>query len=127
MSKTRATYLLLTDFERVEAWCRDVTLMFHGYSVYLVGSAITRPDHRDIDLRVILPNAVWDRWWRDPVRTRLINHALSTWGQRETGLPIDFQVQRQTESEAFTGPRNMMGWRNWATLTPAGGQFGEQL
>ena len=118
----RASYLLLTDFERLEAWCKDVRLLCGGYSPYLVGSVNERPDFRDVDLRIILPDAVFDRWWSDPVRLRTLNHALSTWGQRETGLPIDCQVQRQTEASEQFGKkfRNPMGDRDWTRIVPAG-------
>ncbi len=75
-----------------------------------------------MDVRLILPDAVFDRWWSDPVRLRVLNHAVSTWGQRETGMPIDFQVQRQTEANAsFPGrERNPMGGRDWRRITPMG-------
>jgi len=111
------SYLLLTDFERLEAWCKDVDRLFHQ-PPYLVGSVIERPDFRDVDLRMILPDAVYDRWWADPLQTRIANHAISVWGQRETGLPIDFQIQRQTEANTDfpDGFRNAMGIRDWATL-----------
>lgn len=125
----RATYLLLTDFERAEEWCRKVRRIFAGtghVGLFLVGSALTRADYRDIDLRLILTDEAWDREWTDAVKTRYMNAALSTWGQRETGLPIDFQLQRMSTANASFGeghPRNPMGVRDWAINHPAGGAF----
>jgi hypothetical protein len=119
----RSTYLLLTDFERLEAWCKDVhTLFDREHFPYLVGSSAERADYRDIDLRLILDDDEFDRDWHDPVKLRIANHALSTWGQRETGLPIDFQIQRQTQANAsYPGrPRNPMGGRDWRLVTPMG-------
>jgi len=119
--KRRASYLQLHDFERIEDWCKKVR-MLTGHTPYLVGSVHDTPDFRDVDVRVILPDAVFDRWWSDPMRVRYVNAALSDWGTRETGLPIDLQVQRQTEAnEAFGGEyRNPMGTRDWATMPPSG-------
>ena len=116
---SRATQLLLTDFERLEEWCAKVREVFDGTVPYLVGSAITDPDHRDVDVRLILTDKRYDADFEGKlVKVRLLNHALSVWGQIETGLPIDFQIQRQTEAnEAFPkSARNPMGSRDWATL-----------
>lgn len=126
---TRATYLLLTDFERIEEWCQKVRRIFAGVGhvgVFLVGSALTRADYRDIDLRLMLTDETWDTGrWSDPVRTRYVNAMFSTWGQRETGLPIDFQVQRMGTANASFGdkPRDPMGVRDWERATPSGGTF----
>lgn len=115
----RSTHLLLSDFERVEEWCRGIRILF-GHPPYMVGSALTRPDYRDIDLRLILPDSTFDRSWRNPVKVRLMNRALSTWGQRETGLPIDFQIQRQSAAnEKYPNEaRNPMGVRDWSVIVP---------
>ncbi len=48
-----ASYLSVPDFQRLNWACRPVTEAF-GHPPYLVGSALTRPDFRDIDLRLIL-------------------------------------------------------------------------
>ena len=98
---------------------------------YLVGSALERPDFRDVDVRVLYDDKRFDREFGDgygkrvgrfdPRRVRYLNAALSTWGQRETGLPIDFQVQRQTEANAaYDGARNAMGVRDWRSVTTSG-------
>jgi hypothetical protein len=116
----RVSYLLLTDFERVEEWCRGIRILF-GQPPYMVGSANERPDYRDIDLRLILADDDFDAAWRNPVKLRLMNRAMSTWGQRETGLPIDFQIQRQSEANRTypEGARTPMGVRDWRTNVPA--------
>jgi hypothetical protein len=108
-SPTRSTFLLLADFERVEEWCRGIRLLF-GRFPYLVGSA----------LRLILADDEFDAEWSDPVKVRLMNRALSTWGQRETGLPIDFQIQRQSNANERWpgGVRNPMGGRDWSLIVP---------
>lgn len=119
---TRSTFLLMSDFERLEEWCRNVRRVFDGNIPYLVGSANDRPDFRDVDLRVILSDDVFDAAYRNPVKVRLMNRAISTWGQRETGLPIDFQIQRQTEAntEYMSARRNPMGIRDWSQIATSG-------
>lgn len=121
--KRRGSFLLLVDFERLEAWAKDVAELFDGDVPYLVGSVNERPDFRDVDLRLILQDETFDAQFGDrPVKVRVLNHAISTWGQRETGLPIDFQVQRSTEANAqFSGQvRNPMGLRDWSKLPTSG-------
>lgn len=120
--RRRSSFLLMSDFERLEEWCRSVSIVFDGEVPYMVGSVNHTADFRDVDLRLILRDAVFDRWWRNPVKVRLVNRAISTWGQRETGLPIDFQVQRMTEAnEAYGGEyRNPMGLRDWTVQVRAG-------
>ena len=119
---SRTSYLLLSDFERLEEWCRLVRIIFDGETPYLVGSVNERADFRDVDLRLILADEDFDARFHDPVKLRLTNRAISTWGQRETGLPIDFQIQRRTEANASFGKhfRNPMGVRDWRRITPAG-------
>ena len=57
---------------------------------------------------------VWERLANGGYNHSVLNRALSVWGQQETGLPIDFQVQRQTEANAeFSGTRIAMGFRDW--------------
>jgi hypothetical protein len=121
----RSSYLLLSDFERLEEWCQKVRVVFDGATPFLVGSALTKADYRDVDLRLILPDRVFDRYYAGVFKVRLINRAVSIWGQRETGLPIDFQIQRMTEANAGFGGeyRNPMGLRDW-TVQPSSGTPG---
>jgi hypothetical protein len=117
----RTSYLLQADFERLEEWCSNVRRIFKR-PPYLVGSATQRVDFRDVDLRLILDDEAFDADWSDVVKVRLMNRAISTWGQRETGLPIDFQIQRQSEANAQfpQGMRNPMGIRDWSMIPTSG-------
>jgi len=120
---SRSTYLLQSDFDRLEDWCRMVRVVFgSAFGPYLVGSATQRPDYRDVDIRVLMQDRAFDAVFRRrPEAVRFINRAFSVWGQQETGLPIDFQVQRQTEANAeFTAPRNAMGIRDWSAIPTSG-------
>ena len=82
-----------------------------GAHAYHVGSSLEKKDGwRDVDVRVILPDEVWDAMeLGDPVNphsnTKWVAYclALSSFGKDLTGLPIDFQLQRQTEANAQFG------------------------
>ena len=115
------SFLVQSDFDRLEDWCRMVRVIF-GQPPYLVGSATERADYRDVDVRMIVSDgefAVLFRGRLDAVR--FLNRAFSVWGQQETGLPIDFQVQQQTAANAeFAKPRNPMGDRDWTKIPTSG-------
>jgi hypothetical protein len=122
VTKRRASYLIQSDFERLEDWGKLVRRVFNGDFPYLVGSALTKSDYRDVDLRVIVDDETFDALYGDLVRVRLLNRAISIWGQQETGLPIDFQIQRMTEANAEFGgmERNPMGGRDWERIPTQG-------
>jgi hypothetical protein len=83
--------------------------MFLHEMPYLVGSALTSPDWRDVDVRVMLDDDEYDSLQRRIVPA-LLNLAVSTWGQKVTGLPIDFQIQRAREANAeHHGRRHPIG------------------
>ena len=93
----RATHLQLTDLRLLEAWAREVSAMFRGEMPYLVGSSLQRPDWRDIDVRLIIADSDFAKL-KKRVHIQHLGLAVSLWGQRATGLPIDFQVQQRTEA-----------------------------
>ena len=111
----------MSDFERLEEWCRNVRELF-GECPYLVGSALNKNAYRDVDLRLIVPDAEFDAQYKSIVKVRLMNRAISIWGQQETGLLIDFQIQRMTEANSKFGEqeRNPMGIRDWARIPTSG-------
>ena len=91
-----------------------VTKMFDGHP-YLVGSCLTKPDYRDVDIRSILFDEHYDRLFthsphRDPLR-HLIQKAITDRYVAETGLRIDYQIQRMsTANEKFpSGVRHPLG------------------
>jgi hypothetical protein len=92
-----------------------------GETPYLVGSATTTQQWRDVDVRVMLddeqwqrllpgvptdsPGFVWPRW-------SALCMAVSAWGQAFTGLPIDFQFQPMARAnELYKGIRDPLGVR----------------
>lgn len=76
--------------------------------IFIVGSALERPDWRDVDIRMMLDDASFAElfpgvrldsgaavWEFDP-RWTLLTVALTKWMREQTGLPIDFQIQPMT-------------------------------
>ena len=113
----RASYLSPPDFHRLDWACRPIYVAY-GTPPYLVGSAETRPDFRDIDLRLILPDDEFAGMVPNEEIGLLLNIALSSLIARAADLPwpIDFQIQQRTAANDEFGdlaihPRNPMGMR----------------
>lgn len=108
--RRRACYLLVSEVFNLNHMC--VMLRDAGFSVYLVGSSLMRPDYRDVDVRAILDDAEFDAMFTAPARLALLNTSVSEWLSARTGLPVDFQFQRQTDANRdYPGERNAMGLR----------------
>jgi hypothetical protein len=78
-----------------------------GHPPYLVGSALAKKTGwRDVDVRLILPDDEWQAaGYGDPSETHVNGKwvamclAFSALGKQMTGgLPIDFQIQQQTQA-----------------------------
>ncbi len=87
---------------------------------YQVGSSLTSSTWRDVDIRVMLSDEEYERRlgpvWQTGMRHKDLGYraemlAWSTLGERMTGLPIDFQVERESEANALfpTEGRNPIG------------------
>lgn len=85
---------------------REIHMAF-GHVPYLVGSAATGKSWRDVDVRLILPDPEFDALFPEAVgepgnlndaRWALICAGIAELGRQRTGLPIDFQIQRQTDA-----------------------------
>lgn len=95
----------------------------HVGGIYVVGSCLDRADWRDVDVRFIVADKVFARWfpgagdiaharWEFDPRWLLLTVALSDWLKKQTGLPVDFQFQPQSHAnERHKGPRNAVGMR----------------
>jgi hypothetical protein len=71
--------------------------LFNGETIYHVGSSVSadkRTTHRDVDLRVMLEPKTFKQLAKI-VNIDRLNLAISLYGQKVTGMPIDFQVQDQ--------------------------------
>ena len=114
----RSTHLTVSQMFDLEHACRMLSAAF-GHNTYLVGSVLLRPDWRDVDLRCMLEDAEYDAMVGPNIhRLKLLNTSISEWLAARTGLPIDFQFQRQTEANTeFDETRQFMG----RPLNAAGG------
>ena len=108
----------------LELACQHVNEAFGGRSFghcYLVGSALERPDWRDIDIRLIMPDDEFFSlfpdahnrcmWEHDP-RWILLTTGISMYLSKASGLPVDFQFQPQTfANERHSKTRHAIGMR----------------
>lgn len=106
----------------LELACQHLNRAFgEGYGCYLVGSALERPDWRDVDVRLIMDDDGFERLfpdcggvgagrWEFDARWLVMTSAISAQLSQFTGLPVDFQFQPQSHANArHKGPRNALG------------------
>lgn len=82
---------------------------YFGHIPYQVGSSLKTKDWRDVDVRLILPDDEYDTMFGkqrlnyvDP-KFAAITLAFAALGKQMTGLPIDFQIQRQSYANKVYG------------------------
>lgn len=109
----RATRLTTHDMFRLNRACEMIARTYRA--PYLVGSAL-RGTFRDVDVRLILEDEEFDSMFAGATASEqcakweLLSLAIGDYLRRETGLPIDFQIQRRSEANArHSGPRNPLG------------------
>lgn len=112
----RRCYLSTVQLYRLDLACTPLKLLADeddGPSgVYLVGSSWDRADFRDVDVRLILSDERFDALFgTSPQLWGIFCCAVSRSLTDDTGLPVDFQVQRMTEANEQYGdkPRNPLG------------------
>ena len=100
-----------------------------GFGVYLVGSSALSKQWRDVDVRLILPDEDYDTLFptgRSPVqahpRYALLCAAISALGKELTGLPIDFQIDRQADVNAQTKGQIRVALGLWAISSDGTGR-----
>lgn len=102
----RASYLQVRQMYVLNLACQPIRDKFGG--LYLVGSVLTRPDYRDVDIRCMLDDEVDFAI----VHSGFMNAAISDWLAARTGLPVDFQFQwTEQANKEFSGMRNAIGMR----------------
>jgi hypothetical protein len=103
--KWRANYVPAPHYFNLNHACLIINRAFDGFGCYLVGSATRTRDYRDVDIRYIMADDAFDRMFRksgntyhfDPLWS-LMCASFSLWLSQQSGLPIDFQIQRQTQA-----------------------------
>lgn len=108
--KWRANYVPAPHFYNLNQACALINKAFPEGMCYLVGSSLERRDYRDVDVRLMLPDEEYDRIfgagdWTNPYWSLLCT-SISLWLRQQTDLPIDFQIQRQTQANETHGKSN---------------------
>lgn len=106
----------------LELACQQLWAAFdpaHGLGgIYVVGSALERPDWRDVDLVFILDDDSFAKLFPDTdgdhfefdQRWLIMTVALSAWLSSASGLPIDFKFQPMSHANArHAGRRSAIG------------------
>lgn len=109
-------YITRPQFWALDEACKPLRATFPDYGPYLVGSVMERPTFRDVDVRLILSDEHYDRLSDN--EWGLLGFVTSRHLAAVTGLPIDFQFQRQTDGNAAYGdkwrtPLGMRGEGYW--------------
>jgi hypothetical protein len=99
----------------LDAFGREIEAAF-GHLPYLVGTASTGKTWRDVDVRLILPDDEFDALFpsvengQPDGRWGLLCAAISELARQRTGLPVDFQIQRQSyANDRYPGVRQALG------------------
>lgn len=110
---SRGCYLTTTQLHQLDIAVQPLKAL-DPLGVMLVGSVSERPDWRDVDVRMIFRDEDFDRLFgHSPELWSVFSYAVSRLLSADTGLPVDFQVQRMTEANEkyATQPRNPLGNR----------------
>ena len=98
-------------------WFGQLVFDVFGSPPYLVGSATQHKKWRDVDIRLILTDEQWKvlGFGSDPKYPSRswapLCMAFSALGKHITGLPIDFQIQQQTDANTRNkGQREALLW-----------------
>jgi hypothetical protein len=116
----RATWISTYDLHRLDIAVTPLRRLCPD--IYLVGTVLTSPDWRDVDVRMIMADDEFDATFGNSLLWETFCLATTSWLRSQTGLPIDFQVQRMTEAnERHPGIRNHLsgGRREYAGLGDA--------
>lgn len=115
------SYLSTLKFHELDQACRPIYEAFNT-PPYLVGSAGEKGDFHDVDIRLILNDKDFDLLFSGNNKLwAFMCLAIATYLRERTDLPIDFQIQRQTEANArHPKSRNPMGLRNLESYAGGG-------
>ena len=104
MSAKKVCYVGVPEVFSLGHCCNFIARAFGEHTCYLVGSAAERPDFRDVDVVLILPDTKWKAlfgtidngevlpFWS------LMMTALSEYCAKRTGLRVDFKIQSMTQA-----------------------------
>lgn len=120
----RANWVPAPQYFNLNMACVSISEAF-GTHCYLVGSALATREHRDVDVRLILPDEDFARLFPNITRATgydarwsLLCSAISAWLSKQSNLQVDFQIQQRTAANAqhHSEKRHPIGM----FITPAG-------
>jgi hypothetical protein len=81
---------------------------FFGHTAFHVGSSLSSKQFRDVDVRLILPDDIYDETFgpaggQTNPKLAAVTLAFCALGQQMTGLPVDFQIQRESHANGQYG------------------------
>ncbi|MER9586984.1 hypothetical protein [Mesorhizobium sp. M0276] len=102
--RKKASYIGVPAVFKFDLACKHINDAYGGFGCYVVGSALERPDWRDVDVVLILEDEAFKREFPGTSHstfefdTKWLIHtvAISEWLKAQTGLPIAFKIQPQT-------------------------------
>jgi hypothetical protein len=102
----RANFLTAPAYFLLNQACVIVNNAFgSGFGCFLVGSSLRTRDYRDVDVRLILDDATFDLLFPKAVNGpqynplwSLLCASISQHLSQASALPVDFQIQRQTQA-----------------------------
>lgn len=114
--RKRANFIPSPHFLQLNQACLFVARAFDSHP-YLVGSSLVKRDYRDVDVRLILEDEKYDQMFGAQIEREsrnaywsLLCTSISMFLSTSSGLPVDFQIQRQTQAnEKHKGPRDALG------------------
>jgi len=103
--KWRANYVPAPHFYNLNQACVIINKAFgeNNFGCYLVGSSLKKRDFRDVDVRMIMDDEGYDHMFKNdhgytnPLWS-LMCTTISAWLSAQSGLPIDFQIQRRSHA-----------------------------
>ena len=111
-TKRKSDHLTTVEMYHLDEACQLITAAFNGGPPYIVGTALaSRPPfqqkaegftsgrpYRDVDVRLILDDEEFAKVCPTRARWELLCLSISVWLSQRTGLPVDFQIQNQTDA-----------------------------
>lgn len=114
----RANFIPAPHFYKLNQACAIINQAFgNGFGCYLVGSSREHRDYRDVDVRLILDDDEYERLFGaggsyTNALWSLMCVTISDWLSQQSGLPVDFQIQQQTQANVDhpgAGRRSALG------------------
>lgn len=124
-AKVRKSGLTTLDLHALDRAVRTILPPDFRRCTYLVGTAQTGGEYRDVDVRTMLADEDFDAIFGTRIDLwESYCFAVAAWLKTATGLPIDYQVQRRTQAnEKYSTPggRNPLGLERTVRRFAGGG------